>query len=76
MAYLNLTLIHPFSDGDGRMERCLQSYVLASAGVLSPVFTSVEEYLGRNTDRYYAVLTEVAARGARAGTRALGSSSS
>jgi Fic family protein len=60
MAHLNLTLIHPFSDGNGRMARCLQSYVLASAGVLSPVFSSVEEYLGRNTDRYYAVLTEVA----------------
>jgi len=60
VAHLNLTLIHPFSDGNGRMARCLQSYVLASAGVLSPVFSSVEEYLGRNTDRYYAVLTEVA----------------
>jgi Fic family protein len=60
MAHLNLTLIHPFSDGNGRMARCLQSYVLASAGVLSPVFSSVEEYLGRNTARYYAVLTEVA----------------
>lgn len=60
MAHLNLTLIHPFSDGNGRMARCLQSYVLASAGVLPPVFSSVEEYLGRNTNRYYAVLTEVA----------------
>ncbi len=60
MAHLNLTLIHPFSDGNGRMARCLQSYVLASAGVPSPVFSSIEEYLGRNTDRYYAVLAEVA----------------
>lgn len=60
MAHLNLTLIHPFSDGNGRMARCLQSYVLASAGVLSPVFSSIEEYLGRNTDAYYAVLEKVA----------------
>jgi Fic family protein len=60
MAHLNLTLIHPFSDGNGRMARCLQTYVLASAGVLSPVFSSIEEYLGRNTNRYYDVLTEVA----------------
>lgn len=60
MAHLNLTLIHPFSDGNGRMARCLQTYVLASSGVLSPVFSSIEEYLGRNTDRYYAVLAKVA----------------
>ena len=29
MAHLNLTLIHPFEDGNGRMARCLQSFVLA-----------------------------------------------
>lgn len=62
MAHLNLTLIHPFSDGNGRMARCLQSFVLGSAfGALSPVFTSIEEYLGRNTAAYYAALTETAA---------------
>lgn len=60
MAHLNLTLIHPFSDGNGRMARCLQSYVLASSGVLSPVFSSIEEYLGRNTNHYYGALAEVA----------------
>ncbi|MYJ12796.1 MAG: Fic family protein [Acidimicrobiia bacterium] len=32
MAHLNLTLIHPFSDGNGRMARCLQTLVLAAAG--------------------------------------------
>ena len=62
MAHLNLTLIHPFSDGNGRMARCLQSFVLGSAfGALSSVFTSIEEYLGRNTASYYAALTETAA---------------
>jgi len=60
MAHLNLVLVHPFSDGNGRMARCLQSFVLASEGPLSPEFLSIEEYLGRNTNRYYAVLTEVA----------------
>jgi Fic family protein len=60
MAHLNLALIHPFSDGNGRMARCLQSYVLAGEGVLSPEFLSIEEYLGRNTISYYGVLTEVA----------------
>ena len=62
MAHLNLTLIHPFSDGNGRMARCLQSFVLGRAfGGLSPVFSSIEEYLGRNTAAYYAALTETAA---------------
>lgn len=43
MAHLNLALIHPFSDGNGRMARCVQSFVLASEGLLSPEFLSMEE---------------------------------
>ena len=62
MAHLNLTLIHPFSDGNGRMARCLQSFVLARAdSEVSPVFTSIEAYLGRNTGAYYRALTHTAA---------------
>jgi len=60
MAHLNLALVHPFSDGNGRMARCIQSYVLAGEGLLSSEFLSIEEYLGRNTNAYYDVLTEVA----------------
>lgn len=59
MAHLNLVMIHPFSDGNGRMARCLQSLVLARGQVLSPTFASIEEYLGRNTQAYYDVLAEV-----------------
>jgi Fic family protein len=61
MAHLNLTMIHPFRDGNGRMARCLQTLVLARGGHLAPVFVSIEEYLGRreNTERYYNVLKEV-----------------
>lgn len=59
MAHLNLVMVHPFRDGNGRMARCLQSLILAREGVLSPVFMSVEEYLGRNTPAYYAVLAQV-----------------
>ncbi len=59
MAHLNLVMIHPFRDGNGRMARCLQSLVLAREGLLSPVFMSIEEYLGRNTPAYYQVLSEV-----------------
>lgn len=59
MAHLNLVLIHPFSDGNGRMARCLQTLVLSRTGVLAPQFSSIEEYLGRNTRDYRAVLAQV-----------------
>jgi Fic family protein len=59
MAHLNLVMIHPFRDGNGRMARCLQSLVLARSGIISPVFMSVEEYLGHNTSAYYDILAEV-----------------
>lgn len=59
MAHLNLVMIHPFRDGNGRMARCLQSLVLARDGILSPVFMSIEEYLGRNANAYYDVLAAV-----------------
>lgn len=59
MAHLNLVMIHPFRDGNGRMGRCLQTLVLARQGIISPVFSSIEEYLGRNTPDYYKVLAQV-----------------
>jgi Fic family protein len=59
VAHLNLAMIHPFRDGNGCMARCLQSLVLARGRVLAPVFMSIEEYLGRNTQTYYNVLAEV-----------------
>ena len=59
MAHLNLVMIHPFRDGNGRMSRCLQTLVLAREQILAPELCSIEEYLGRNTDAYYRVLAEV-----------------
>ena len=59
MAHLNLVMIHPFSDGNGRMGRGLQTLVLAQSGIMSPIFASIEEYLGRNTVAYYEVLARV-----------------
>jgi Fic family protein len=58
MAHLNLVMIHPFRDGNGRMARCLQTLILAREGVLAPQFCSIEEYLGRNTQDYYDVLRQ------------------
>jgi Fic family protein len=59
MAHLNLTMIHPFRDGNGRMARALQTLVLARDGVTSPDFCSIEEWLGRNTMPYYQILADV-----------------
>jgi Fic family protein len=59
MAHLNLVMIHPFKDGNGRMARTLQSLVLAREGILSPEFASIEEYLGAHTREYYDVLATV-----------------
>lgn len=56
MAHLNLTLLHPFSDGNGRTARCLQAAVLAKEGIVAPIFSSIEEYIGRNQQEYYDVL--------------------
>jgi Fic family protein len=61
MAHLNLTMIHPFSDGNGRMARCLQTLIMARERVVAPVFSSIEEFLGRNTEAYYQVLEDVGA---------------
>ena len=59
MAHLNLAMIHPFRDGNGRMSRALQTLVLTRNDVVSPVFCSIEEWLGRNTDAYYAILGDI-----------------
>jgi len=60
MAHLNLVMIHPFADGNGRMGRCLQTLVLARlTNNRHPAMISIEEYLGRNTRAYYDVLAEV-----------------
>lgn len=59
MAHLNFVMIHPFSDGNGRMGRALQTLVLARDKIVAPAFSSIEEYLGRNTAGYYEILGEV-----------------
>lgn len=58
MAHLHVISIHPFSDGNGRVSRIVQSLVLAREGLLSTEFGSIEEHLGENTPAYYAALQE------------------
>jgi Fic family protein len=59
MAHLHVVSVHPFRDGNGRISRIVQSLVLARDGLLAPELVSIEEYLGRNTDAYYAILRTV-----------------
>lgn len=59
MAHLNLVMIHPFADGNGRMSRIAQSLMLYREQVAEAEFVSIEEYLGRNTSAYYDVLARV-----------------
>lgn len=59
MAHLNFVMVHPFRDGNGRMGRALQTLVLAREEIRAPVFSSIEEFLGRNTQSYYDILGTV-----------------
>ena len=63
MVHLNIAMLHPFSDGNGRVARCLQTAVLANEGIVTPIFSSIEEYIGRNQQAYYDVLGEVGGGG-------------
>lgn len=58
MAHLNVTSVHPFRDGNGRVARIIQSLVLALDGLLTPEFSSIEEHLAENTPAYYAALRD------------------
>lgn len=59
MAHLNLIMIHPFIDGNGRTARCLQTLVLTREWNLEPQFCAIEEYLRRNTPAYHQVMGDV-----------------
>ncbi|MET0236841.1 MAG: Fic family protein [Kibdelosporangium sp.] len=52
IAHLNLVSIHPWRDGNGRMSRCLHTLLLARDKVLAPEFSSIEEWLGEDTNTY------------------------
>ena len=59
MTHLNMAMLHPFTDGNGRTARCIHTAVLASDGIVAPTFSSIEEYIGHNQQKYYDVLAEV-----------------
>ena len=59
MAHLNMVLIHPFQDGNGRLARVLHSLALAKQTKPTPIFLSIEEYLAKNTRAYFDTLSQV-----------------
>ena len=56
MAHLNLVMIHPYRGGNGRMARALQTLTISRQTIVEPAFSSIEEWLGHNTEDYYHVL--------------------
>lgn len=72
MAHLHVVSVHPFRDGNGRVSRIAQSLVLAREGLISPEFSSIEEYLGRHTSAYYAALKQAQGGGYQPGRDASG----
>jgi Fic family protein len=67
MAHLNLVMIHPYRDGNGRMARALQTLTISRQTIVEPAFSNIEEWLGHNTDDYYHE-----GHGLRLGQRELG----
>lgn len=63
MTHLNLVMLHPFTDGNGRTARCIHAAVLATDGIVAPEFSSIDEYVGYNQQGYYEVLSEVGGGG-------------
>jgi Fic family protein len=51
--------IHPFIDGNGRLARCLSTYILFQEGYDIRKFFSLEEYFDSNAAEYYDALQSV-----------------
>ena len=63
MTHLNLAMLHPFTDGNGRTARCIHTAMLANDSMVAPAFSSMEEYIARNQRAYHDVLAEVGGGG-------------
>ena len=57
LAHLNLVAIHPFTDGNGRTARVLETLVMYTGGFKSQELVSLESYFGQDTQSYYQALS-------------------
>jgi Fic family protein len=55
---LDLLVIHPFEDGNGRVARAVTNALLADAGYGVVRFVSLEQAIADSADRYYQALLE------------------
>jgi Fic family protein len=53
---LDLTIIHPFEDGNGRVSRAITNALLADAGYTVVRYVSLEQLVADSADAYYAAL--------------------
>ena len=60
--HLELLLIHPFRDGNGRVARLAASYLLMQAGFRSTLFTAVEQHFRTRPGAYAQAFFELRAR--------------
>jgi Fic family protein len=63
--HLELLLIHPFSDGNGRAARLLSSLLLIRAGYRSTLFTAVEQHFSENPSGYSFAFEQLSGSGGR-----------
>ena len=56
LAHLYFVWIHPFGDGNGRVSRLLELYLLLKAGVSTPVAHLLSNHYNLTRDRYYLEL--------------------
>jgi Fic family protein len=58
---LDLLVIHPFEDGNGRVARALTNALLMDAGYTVGRYVSIEQAIARSADAYYQALLEATA---------------
>ena len=58
LAHLNFVAIHPFTDGNGRTARVLETLLLYKGGFRGEDLISLEEYFGLDTRRYYEAIAD------------------
>lgn len=64
VAHYQLEAIHPFSDGNGRTGRIVNSLILIQDGLLTLPILYLSRYIIRNKSEYYRLLQAVTAEGA------------